>query len=48
MLDGGPAGLWRVVRELPADLLESSSDAVGLVRTTSHAVWYELAILAAD
>jgi hypothetical protein len=47
ILDGGPAGLWRVVRDLPADLLESTSDSVGLVRTTSHAVWHELAILAA-
>ena len=47
VLDGGPAGLWRVVRDLPADLVESTSDSVGLVRTTSHAVWYELAILAA-
>jgi len=48
ILDGGPAGLWRVVRALPADLLESTLDSVGLVPTTSHAVWHELAILAAD
>lgn len=47
VLDGGPAGLWRILTDLPPDLVDEQP-AVALVRCTTAAIWHELAALAAD
>lgn len=49
ILDAGPAGLWRILTDLPDALAEDTgADAVGLTHTTMADVWCELTLPLAD
>ncbi len=49
ILDAGPAGLWRVLTDLPEILTEDAGqDMVALTQTTAADVWRELTLPLAD